>query len=198
MKHLTHILLTTAASVFITGNTFATDTGLYPEAPPDDASFVRFIGFEGQQSATFAGKAFDLKEDEHGTYIPVSSVKLNDIEAGTYATVLRGADGQIETVAEGPRSNTAKVFLFLVNGTEKVLELKLADGSVAVIENVPSAQSGQRDVNPVAIELGVFTKGQPEPLKTFDVALRRGQNISFIADDRGVRMIENRFGAVAD
>ena len=57
--------------------------------------------------------------------------------------------------------------------------------------------SGLRAVNPVAISFGVFQHGVDAPLATFDVSLRRGQNLTFLADQSGVRLVENRFGPVA-
>ena len=176
---------------------FATDTSLYAEAPPADASFVRFAGFGTDEKATFAGKTFTLKADEKLAYTPVSAKALNGVEAGSYLTVVRSDDGVLHAIPEDPRASAAKVSLYLVNATDQALELRLADGSVTVIGAVDPMASGLRAVNPVAISLGVFQHGNDAPLATFDVALRRGQNMTFLADQKGVRLIENRFGAVA-
>lgn len=175
----------------------ATDTSLYAEAPPSDASFVRFAGFGANDKVTFAGKTFTLKADEKLAYTPVSATALNGIDAGAYLTVIRGDDGTLHPISEAPRANAAKVSLYLVNATKQALELRLADGSITVIGAVDPMDSGLRAVNPVAISLGVFQQGQDAPLATFDVSLRRGQNMTFLADESGVRLIENRFGAVA-
>jgi hypothetical protein len=112
-------------------------------------------------------------------------------------SVLQAKDGVQSIIIEGPRTRQSKVALLLVNGTEKQLELRLADGSALVIENVSPKSAGQRGVNPVAIALGVFESGATQPIATFDVVLRRGQNVSFVADQTGVRMIENQFAEVA-
>ena len=176
---------------------FANDTSLYAQALPADASFVRFVGFDTQDTATFAGFTFDLVADDAGKYIPVSAAMLNNIASGSYTSILRASDGTLQIINEGARSRQSKVALLLVNGTDAALELRLGDGSVAVIENVDPAMSALREVNPVAITLGVFKVGQDTPLATFDVALRRGQNLSFVADDNGVRLIENQFAPLA-
>lgn len=174
----------------------ATDTSLYAEAPPADASFVRFAGFGADKSAEFAGKTFILNADEKLAYTPVSSSALDGVAAGTYVTVVK-ANGAHHAIDEGPRAEASKVSLFLVNATDQALELKLADGSVTVIGGVEPMSSGLRAVNPVAISFGVFQRGDDAPLATFDVSLRRGQNLTFLADPSGVRLVENRFGPVA-
>ncbi|WP_299403854.1 alginate O-acetyltransferase AlgF [uncultured Roseobacter sp.] len=196
MKHSYLTALFLAAQV-ICATATASDTSLYPEAAPADASFVRFAGFDPDETAEFAGKSFALTLEDDLAYLPVSSALLNSVAPGTFVTIVRGADGHQQTILEGPRSHAARVHLFLINATERVLELRLADGSTPVIETVAAATAGARDVNPVAIALGVFELGNPIPLATFDVALKRGQNLSFIADDTGIRLVENRFGAVA-
>ena len=186
------------ATCLLTSNpVFADDNGLYAEALPNDVSFVRFVGFDYKNSAIFAGFKFDLTADITDKYIPVSAAQLSDVDAGTYTSILRTADGTFQTIDEAKRTRQSKVSLFLVNGTKAALELRLADGSVGVIEDVDPATSGLREVNPVAINLGVFKKSQSTPLATFDVVLQRGQNISFIADVNGVRLVENEFAPLA-
>ncbi len=175
----------------------ALDNSLYAEAAPDDAVFVRFLGFDSDAAPEFGGKSFVVSEEDATAYIPVSSTLLQDVPAGLFATVFRGDDGQITTIIEGPRDVSSKVHLFLVNASHRALDLRLADNSATVIDAVQTGSAAQRGVNPVAVTLGLFEDGTDTPLAKFDVALKRGQNISFIADQTGIRMIENRFGPVA-
>jgi len=143
--------LTSAFCVFFSMQAFADDTSLYAEVAPDDASFVRFVGFTDTATAEFAGKDFDLPKEALNAYVPVSSSLLNDVPNGSYFTVLRTGQGQ----------------------------------------------SGKRGVNPLSVTLGVFADDAQTPMLTFEVSLKRGQNISFVADDRGIHLIENQFGPVA-
>lgn len=198
MKRFPLITTLCAACLTTCTSAFASDNSLYAEALPADASFVRFVGFDGQDSAAFAGFTFDLAADDAGKYIPVSAANLNNIAPGSYTSILRAADGSVQTIIEADRGRQSKVALVLVNGTDAPLALRLADGSVPVIENVDPTTSGIREVNPVAITLGVFGTDQSTPLATFDVALRRGQNISFVADETGIRLIENQFAPLAN
>ena len=176
---------------------FADKASLYAEPAPDDASFVRFIGFEGEEHVQFAGYNFTLKEGEATAYIPISTVHLTNVLAGGFVTVLRGDAEQPKVIVEGPRNSRSKVLIILVNGTDRVLDLRLTDNSTTVIASIPGHSAGQRAVNPVSVSLGVFASGSDTPEATFDVSLKRGQNISFIADDKGIHLIENRFATVA-
>ena len=186
------ILLSSFASI-----SHADENSLYSEAVPYDASFIRFIGFENADTAVFAGKEFHLLENEKQAYLPISSTRLNNVEAGSYVSLIKQPDGSVETIFEGPRNGRSKVFLFLVNASDVPHELRLTDESAVVIANVKAQSADQRGVNPINVSLGVFKSTETEPLAVFDVALKRGQNISFIVDDTGVQLVENRFGLVA-
>lgn len=196
MKTLPFYVIAIATLGLSATASLATDASLYAEAPPADASFVRFAGFGAEKSAEFAGKTFALNADEQLAYTPVSSAKLQGVAPGSYVTVVK-ADGESRAIHEGPRAEASKVSLYLVNATDRRLELKLADGSTTVIGGVAPMSSGLRAVNPVAISFGVFGQGDAAPLAIFDVSLRRGQDLTFLADASGVRLIEHRFGAVA-
>ncbi|KAJ04628.1 alginate O-acetyltransferase AlgF [Sulfitobacter mediterraneus] len=189
--------LTIAAALVAGTPAMAQDNSLYAEAAPDDAAFVRFVGFQDADSAVFAGRSFDLSDTASGAYIPVSSAEMTNVAAGEFQTVLRKADGTIVSIAEAARDRQTKVFLFLINATEQPLDLRLADNSATVIKSVGFGASNQRSVNPVSVSLGVFPEGSDAALGTFDVELRRGQNLSFVATDQGVALIEHSFGSVA-
>ena len=189
--------LTAALCLLLSIQAKADDTSLYAEAAPDDASFVRFVGFEGETAAEFAGKNFQLSNENHAAYVPVSSSLLSDTPSGSYVTVLHVENGQNMIISEGARDARSKVYLFLVNGTKTLLDLRLADNSATVIDAIGQGQAGHRGVNPLSVKLGVFADGEQTPLETFDVTLKRGQNISFVAEDSGIRLIENHFGPVA-
>ncbi|KAB7610143.1 hypothetical protein F9L33_14710 [Amylibacter sp. SFDW26] len=176
----------------------ANDEALYAAAPPSDASFVRFIGFDADEAVQFAGKAFRMRADEAGAYVPVSSSRLDNVPMGSFYSLLKKADSSVVVIQEEAPGDPAKVTLTLLNGSDQPLTLGVADGSMNVISNIATSSSGQRAVNPIAIELGVFNAKDKSLMAKFDVALRRGQNVTFFADASGVRMIEDRFGANAE
>ena len=173
------------------------DTGLYPEAAPADASFLRFIGFERGEAIQFAGKSFDIPKTEGAPYVPVSAALLQGIQPGAFLTVVKDSTGQLRTIQEGAVRDPGKVHLFLINTTPQNLNLRVAGSETVVIQGISAMQSGTRAVNPVSIGLSVVAEGVSDPLQTFQVDLQRGQNLSFLATPTGVQLIEHRFGPVA-
>ena len=188
-------LLTATAGLLLAAQAYADDTSLYAETPPEDAAFVRFIGFEGTETAQFSGRDFDLRNVDENAYLPVSVSTLNGVAAGSFLSVLKDQD-QTKVIEEAARDTRAKVHLFLVNGTDTPLDLRLADNTATVLDGIETGLSGTRAVNPVSVSLGVFPDKGTAPIAVFDVTLKRGQNVSFVADASGVQMIENTFGPV--
>ena len=188
-------LLTTTAGLLLGAKAYADDTSLYAETPPEDAAFVRFIGFEEAETTQFAGRNFDLREVEENAYLPVSVSKLNGVAAGAFLSVLKDQT-QTKVIAEAARDKRAKVHLFLINGTDEPLDLRLADDTATIIDGTDAGLSGTRTVNPVSVSLGVYPDEGITPIAVFDVTLKRGQNVSFVADASGVQIIENTFGPV--
>ena len=71
--------------------------------------------------------------------------------------------------------------------------LVLTDQNVEVIGTTNVNSAGGRTVNPVAVTLSVVTSSGAV-LGDFDVQLRRGQNVTFVARPDGAVVLENRFG----
>jgi len=185
---LTSILILCAASVS------ADEGGLYPEAAPEDAAFVRFVGMGDAGSADFAGHRFAWDDDANAAYIPVSAALLDGVDPGSFLTVIPDADG-LSAIAETPRPDRSKVYLFLVNTTAQPLSLRVIDGNIPVIADIAPMAAGSRAVNPVQIALGVFDGDTA--VAEFDVTMKRGQNLSFVARAGGVELIPHRFGPVS-
>lgn len=186
-----------ALSMALANGALADGTELYPDAPPPDASFIRFFGVtEGMVS--YAGKTFAISSASLGKYIPVSAAQLTGIEPGVYITVIKAADGTLQTIAEGARDTRLKVHLILVNGSQETLDLRVVEGDVPVLSAVAPMAASQRAVNPVNVELGVFANGADTPVETFELALQRGQNLSFVATADGVRLVPNSFALVQE
>jgi len=191
------ILAPFTASLFaltLASATWAEDTGLYAEPAPDDAAFVRFIGFADRADVQFAGHSFDVPE-EQAAYVAVSATRLNGVAAGQYISVVNHPDGH-RVISEPARGTRTKVHLFVVNASPEPVSLKLGDGSMTVIDTVAPGTAESRAVNPVSAQLALFAEGQTEALAHFDVALRRGQNLSFVAQTGRTDLIAHRFGPV--
>lgn len=193
--------ITLICSCFFLANSsvaFTTDETLYAAPSPNDASFIRFIGFERDDVVVFADKEFTMKKGEADSFLPVSSALLADILEGSFYSLVKKTDGTVISILEARRDDPTKVGLTLLNGDVQSLRLGLTDASVTVVSDVEVSRSGHSLVNPIQIEFGVFNQIDQDPIARFDVALRRGQNITFFADVSGVRMIEDRFGATVE
>jgi hypothetical protein len=83
--------------------------------------------------------------------------------------------------------------LTLLNLSDDQARLVLSDQNIDVIGTTDINTAGGRTVNPVAATLSVVTSSGAV-LGSFDVQLRRGQNITFVARPDGAELIENRFG----
>ncbi|MEM8579319.1 MAG: alginate O-acetyltransferase AlgF [Pseudomonadota bacterium] len=173
----------------------AADSGLYPEAAPEDAAFVRFVGLD-VPSVDFDGHRFTLDPEASDAYIPVSAARLDAVAPGSFLTVTSGPDGP-RAIAEGPRPDRSKIYLFVINASDTPVSLQVAEGEVPVITDIAGGQAGSRAVNPVQITFAVVSDADAAPLGTFDVTLKRGQNLSFFVGPDGARVIPHRFGPVS-
>ncbi len=187
---LTKFTSIAALGIFLTANAGqAADNELYAAPPPADAAFLRWIE-PGQAPEVFGVASLGAEGD---VFHPVSASVTDGAEAGVYYTAARAADGSVVVIEEPARADRSKVLLTLLNLTETPVRLVLAEQNVDVIDTTPANDAGARAVNPVAATLTIVTADNT-PLGSFDVKLRRGQNVTFVARPDGAALIENRFG----
>lgn len=155
---------------------------LYDAPPPEDAAFVRFIGLS-EAEITWNGLVFPTGESG-ADYHVVHSDRVS-ATAGDFLTVISDTTtGELKPILEDPYGDT-QITLSLINLTSSLASLKLADGSLSVVENVASGDIGSRQVNPLSVSFAVFVDGEtygPE----FPVVLRRGEHPTFVAYPDGV------------
>lgn len=174
----------------------ADDTALYAEPAPADAAFVRFIGFASGTVVDFAGVRFEVPRETATSYVAVSSARLSDVAVGAYVSVLPGeGDAAVRRIDEPARDSRSKVHLLVLNASAEPVHLSTVDGAMQVVGAVAPGQSASRAVNPVSVSLGLFGAND-QALGSYDVTLRRGQNLSFVVDANGATVIENSFGPV--
>lgn len=178
-----------AALTVLPSFVWAADNELYDDPPPDDAAFVRWI--EDAAAPRILGVSMP---GEHGkAFHPVSAALTNDAKAGSYYTAAIDALGEIAIIEEPARQDRSKVLLTLLNISEGAVRLLLTGQNAEVIGSTAVNDASARPVNPVATTLSVVTSSGAV-LGVFDVQLRRGQNITFVARPEGAELIENRFG----
>ncbi|MEL7344530.1 MAG: alginate O-acetyltransferase AlgF [Pseudomonadota bacterium] len=173
----------------IAGAARSADNELYNAPPPEDAAFLRWIE-PGQAPNVFGLATLGAEGD---VFHPVSAALTDGAEAGSYYTAARNSSGEVVVIQEPARADRSKVLLTLLNLTGAPVRLVLLEQNVDVIGATDADDAGARAVNPVAATLCVMT-ADDKALGTFDVQLRRGQNMTFVARPDGAVLIENRFG----
>ncbi|MGR3634752.1 MAG: alginate O-acetyltransferase AlgF [Shimia sp.] len=168
---------------------WAADNELYDDPPPEDAAFVRWI--EAETPPEILGIL--MPEEPGDVYYPVSAALTDGGRAGSFYTAAVDATGNVHVIREPDREDRSKVLLTLLNLSDQHTRLVLSDQNIDVVGDTDTNSAGGRTVNPVAATLSVVTS-TGAVLGRFDVQLRRGQNVTFVARPDGADLIENRFG----
>ncbi|SMP11866.1 alginate O-acetyltransferase AlgF [Shimia sagamensis] len=168
---------------------WAADNELYDAPPPEDAVFVRWI--EEETAPRVLG--IRMPEEPGDVFYPVSAALTDGGLVGSFYTAAVDAKGNVHVIREPDRGDRSKVLLTLLNLTDEHARLVLSDQNIDVIGTTDINSAGSRTVNPVAATLSVVTSSGAV-LGRFDVQLRRGQTITFVARPDGADLIENRFG----
>ena len=171
------------------GALHAADNTLYDAPPPEDAAFLRWIE-PGLAPEIYGIAALGAEGD---VFHPVSAAATEGAQAGVYYTAARDAEGTLVVIEEPARPDRTKVQLTLVNLAEAPVRLEVAGQDMVVVGETATGTAAARAVNPVAVALTVVT-ADGAALGQFEVSLRRGQNLTFVARAEGAELIANRFG----
>ncbi|WP_195821357.1 hypothetical protein [Roseobacter sp. MH60115] len=186
-----NLLITSCAAAFtlmlpLPGSANAEDA-LYGARLPEDAVFIRWLA--PTVSAKAFGADFDAEVSNTREYVPVSNAVLDGAEAGRFYSLIGD-----QIIPEPPRDDATKVHLVLLNADSTPARLIVSANETEVIGATTAGQARSRGVNPVQAELSVVTDAGP--LATFDLSLRRGQNLTFVVVGDTVTLIENKFAPV--
>lgn len=182
-------ILTTASSAG------ASDEALYGSSIPEDSVFIRFLMDRPAEDSTAFGWTFDT-DSEQASYTVVSAALLSEAPDSRYSTVVITDEGEGIVIPEPDRTSASKVHLLLLNATEIAVSLVANDGALEVISSTKFGSSNIRAVNPIKAELSVVQVPGQTILGTFDVSLRRGEDLSFIVTDSGVELVPTTYGSV--
>jgi hypothetical protein len=167
------------------------ESTLYATPPPDDAAFVRWLDASASYEA-FGYKFANVERPTDFRFFPASGAE--GATPGGYYSRVTAADGTIMLVEEPGRSDPTKVHIVLVNATNGPARLVVADQDAVVIDATELNAAGIRGVNPVTAALAVQSADGAVEYGRVEVTLRRGQDITIVARDGGVELIEDRFG----
>lgn len=165
------------------------DNELYDDPPPEDAAFVRWLG----ESAAPEILGVSMPDIQSGMFHPVSAALTDGAQAGSFYTAAVDSKGHVAVIQEPNRADRSKVLLTLLNISDSPVRLVLLDHNTEVIGNTAVNDASGRSVNPVSATLAVVSASGAE-LGIFEVQLRRGQNLTFVARPESADLIENRFG----
>ncbi|SHG95856.1 alginate O-acetyltransferase AlgF [Cognatishimia maritima] len=160
------------------------DDGLYDAPPPEDAGFVRFVGYETLDAPDLFGLSIpdDLLASQD--YLVVSAANHEGLEAGQYVTIIPGRD-TAPIIHVEPARNREKVLATLINlSPAEAISLKTADGKIAVVAPIAPFEIAHREVNPIAVELAIFDGDAMlgEPSK---VIFKRNQHVTYLVGNDG-------------
>ncbi|MCB9797189.1 MAG: alginate O-acetyltransferase AlgF [Alphaproteobacteria bacterium] len=152
--------------------------GLYDPAPPEGSAFVRVFNATAEDRAALdvGGRAVEaVAAAQASPYVVVQkgsrSADLGaglraelEVSAGSFLTlaVLPGASGpETLVIQDKPNTNLARARVTLYNlSAAPAVDLRLGDGSQAVISDVTPRSTGERVVNAVTVDLAVFAGDQ--------------------------------------
>ncbi|MEM6428808.1 MAG: alginate O-acetyltransferase AlgF [Deinococcota bacterium] len=185
---------------------WAQDEALYPDPPPANAAFVRFVDAGAVSNepseVTLADIVYSLEPLSVTPYRPIiqgeaswqalgSVGSLNVIAQGFYTVVLTNSENGVSAllIEDILHDNRARTLLMLYNLTDlPELSLKTADAAVDIVVAVmPNTVSGIQ-VNPIAVDIGVFEGASTTPIAVFEsLTLAQGAVYStFVVGDSGV------------
>ncbi len=163
------------------------DAGLYDPVAPAGSAFVRFLNLSPDGlEATYKNKKYpEIPAMNISPYYvfekDCKSITLNGVEVQT-----RFDEGAFYTmtaqkiITDKPNDNRAKAIIAFYNMSDKpTLSVKVKEGTVMVLENVPPQEMAARDMNAVKIDFGVYDGDKL--LKALDPQIiERGNHYSLV------------------
>lgn len=193
-RHIAALFTITAtALVALQDHAHADEDALYGAAIPADAIFIRPLS--SLPDTSLFGRDFSAGELEPLVYTAISAASLNGVVPGSYYSVTRDVGGVPEVIREPDRDDLSRVHLILLNAADTDASLLIDHSGDTVIDRVESRAASARAVNPVSVALRVETG---DGSKTFDLSLRRGQNVSFVVTDTDITLLPSTFGPVIE
>lgn len=177
---------------------WANEAVLYADEPPEDAAFLRVVASVSTlpKEIHFGGRDLSSAPFADGEYVAISAAGLTGVAPGSYATLTLDGTGA-ENLFHDPNPLTgAKVQITLLNGDAEQVRLVVPGRDLEVIGAVGPMGVGQRVVNPVSSAFAVVRESDGQSLGSFELRLRRGQNLGFLVRGGQVSLVETRFGPV--
>ncbi|MBJ9975797.1 alginate O-acetyltransferase AlgF [Pseudomonas sp. S75] len=175
------------------------DAALYGPSAPKGSTFVRLYNASAAPAAASvgntqikqvgAGASSDfsfLPGGDYSAQVGGKSVPVK-LAADHYYTLVNGAAGNPQLIEEPPFKNKQKALVRVQNLSDRSLTLKTADGKTEVVKAVAAKARGEREINPVKVNLALFD-GNTKVSDVKPVALERGEAAVLYVTGDGSRL----------
>ena len=175
------------------------DAALYGPSAPKGSTFVRLYNASSSPAAASVGntqiKPVGAQASSDFSFLPGGDYTAQvggksvpvKLAADKYYTLVNNAGGSPQLIEEPPFKNKQKALVRVQNLSDQSLTLKTADGKTEVVGNVAPQSHGDREINPVKVNLALFEGGKKvSDLKP--VTLERGEVVCLYVTGEGGKL----------
>jgi alginate O-acetyltransferase complex protein AlgF len=162
------------------------DAALYGPTAPKGSTFVRLYNAASAPAAASVGntqiKQVGAQASSDFSFLPGGDYTAQvggksvpvKLAADKYYTLVNNNGGNPQLIEEPPFKNKQKALVRVQNLTDQALTLKTADGKTEVVQSVAAKGRGEREINPVKVNLALF-EGDKKVGDLKPVSLERGE-----------------------
>ncbi|MCI0914814.1 alginate O-acetyltransferase AlgF [Pseudomonas putida] len=162
------------------------DAALYGPTAPKGSTFVRLFNAAPAPAAASVGntqiKQVGAQASSDFSFLPGGDYTAQvagksvpvKLAADKYYTLVNNGSGNPQLIEEPPFKNKQKALVRVQNLSDQPLALKTADGKTEVVKPVAAKGRGEREINPVKVNLALFA-GDKKVSDVKPVALERGE-----------------------
>jgi len=162
------------------------DAALYGPSAPKGSTFVRLYNAAGSPTAASVGntqiKQVGAQASSDFSFLPGGDYTAQvggksvpvKLAADKYYTLVNNNGGNPQLIEEPPFKNKQKALVRVQNLSDQQLTLKTADGKTEVVKPVAAKGRGEREINPVKVNLALYA-GDKKVGDVKPVALERGE-----------------------
>ena len=162
------------------------DAALYGPTAPKGSTFVRLYNAAGSPAAASVGntqiKQVGAQASSDFSFLPGGDYTAQvggksvpaKLASDKYYTLVNSSSGNPQLIEEPPFKNKQKALVRVQNLSDQSLTLKTADGKTEVVTPVAAKGRGEREINPVKVNLALYA-GDKKVSDVKPVALERGE-----------------------
>ncbi|MEW9681616.1 alginate O-acetyltransferase AlgF [Pseudomonas sp. TE50-2] len=162
------------------------DAALYGPSAPKGSTFVRLYNAASSPTAASVGnnqiKQVGAQASSDFSFLPGGDYTAQvggksvpvKLAADKYYTLVNNNGGNPQLIEEPPFKNKQKALVRVQNLSDQQLTLKTADGKTEVVKPVAAKGRGEREINPVKVNLALYA-GDKKVGDVKPVALERGE-----------------------